>query len=72
MTHGGIDGYSRLPVYLTCSTNNEARTVLHHFEKAVLQYGIPSRVRSDCGGENVRVGQYMEQHRGESKHSCLF
>ena len=29
--HGGIDGYSRLPVYLTASSNNRASTVLIAF-----------------------------------------
>ena len=29
--HGGIDGYSRIPVFLHCSDNNEATTVLQLF-----------------------------------------
>ena len=31
IVHGGIDGYSRLAVYLTCNTNNEAGTVYNDF-----------------------------------------
>ena len=59
VTHAGIDGYSRLIVYLRCSTNNKARTVYELFIEAVHQYHLPSRVRSDQGGENILVGQHM-------------
>ena len=65
--HGGIDGYSRTIVYLTCSTNNEASTVMSSYMDAVSVHGLPDQVRSDQGGENVEVWQYMlEQHHSES------
>ena len=57
VVHGGIDGYSRMIVYLSSSTNNRALTVYSLFRKATEEYGIPSRVRSDKGGENVLVCQ---------------
>ena len=64
--HGGIDGFSRLPVFLKVSPNNTARTVLEAFRQAVSCYGLPERVRSDKGGENVLVAEYMLANRGPS------
>ena len=67
VVHGGIDGYSRTVVFLRCSTNNRASTVMASFSDAVSNYGVPDKVRSDLGGENVDEWQYMlEQHRSES------
>ena len=46
--HGGIDGYSRVIVFLACGNNNRADTVLRSlFSQACLKYFIPSRVRCD-------------------------
>ena len=55
MVHSGIDGYSRLIVYLQCSCNNRRDTVLTHFLVAVSLYGVPERIRMDRGGKNVQV-----------------
>ena len=60
--HGGIDGFSRMIVYLKASTNNRAITVYQLFPTAVQTYGLPSRVRSDKGGENVDVAMFMLSH----------
>ena len=35
IVHGGIDGYSRLVVYLKCADNNRACTVMQAFSEAV-------------------------------------
>ena len=73
VVHGGIDGYSRLPVYLRASTNNRAETVLGSFLEAVQCHGLPSRVRCDKGGENVKVSEFMLNHPncGPGRRSCI-
>ena len=65
VVHGGIDGYSRVPVYLHASDNNRSVTVLRS--------KLPSRVRADHGGENVLVSEYMLQHpdRGPGRGSFI-
>lgn len=65
--HGGIDGFSRLIVYLKCSDNNRAATVLQCFEDAVDKFGLPSKIRTDLRGENVDIWRYLiEQHHDDT------
>ena len=73
MVHGGIDGYSRIPVYLHASPNDRAATVVNVFTSAVDEYGLPSRVQCDKGGENYNVGWYMLNHpqRGPGRGSII-
>ena len=67
VTHGGIDGYSRLITFLQCSSNNRASTVLAAFSAAVETYGLPKRVRTDHGGENIEVWSMMMEEHGNNK-----
>ena len=50
-----VETWTRLIVFLQCSSNNKSSTVLRVFQNGVGQYGLPERVRSDRGGENVQV-----------------
>uniref|UniRef100_A0A672HNI3 Integrase core domain-containing protein n=1 Tax=Salarias fasciatus TaxID=181472 RepID=A0A672HNI3_SALFA len=71
--HGGIDGYSRKLMFLTASNNDRATTVLRAFLGAVQNFGLPIRVRSNKGGENVEVARYMLKHpeRGAERSSFI-
>ena len=60
--HGAIDGFSRVPVYLSCSNNNRAYSVLELFKEAVDCWGLPLKVCSDKGGENVGISMFMLSH----------
>lgn len=67
---GGIDGFSRLPVTLVC-TNNKSETQLSCFVNSVSEYGLPSRVRTDKGLENVRIPDYGIEKRGTDRGSII-
>ena len=71
VVHGGIDGFTRLCVYLACATNNRASTVRDNFLSATVEFGWPSRVRSDHGMENVEVARLMISHRGTGRGSHI-
>lgn len=71
VVHSGIDGYSCMIVYLQCATNNCSLTVYRLFKQATEQYGIPSRVRSDKGGENILVCQYVIAVRSTDRSSHI-
>lgn len=71
--HGAVDGFSRLITFLKVAGNNRAETVLSAFQQGVDEFGLPSRVRMDKGGENVAVAQFMIEHpqRGPGRGSAI-
>lgn len=70
--HGCIDGFSRRIMYLKCSSNNLAETVLDLFLSAVEGSGFwPSRIRVDHGVENVSVCDAMVRQQGEGRGSVI-
>ena len=69
--HGGIDGYSRLVVFLKASVDNRASTVFSSFQEAVAQYSLPSCVRTDLGLENIEVARFMVHTRGVNRGSII-
>mmetsp|Transcript_2818 Transcript_2818/g.4280 ORF Transcript_2818/g.4280 Transcript_2818/m.4280 type:complete len:357 (-) Transcript_2818:364-1434(-) len=66
--HGCIDGFSRRIIYLKCSMNKLAATVHGIFRDAVVEFGAPSCIRTDHGGENRDIG-FMIQALHEFEHS---
>ena len=73
MIHDAINGFSRLIMFLKVSNNNRASTVLSAFTEAIQEYGLPSRIKTDRGGENVQVSEYMLHHpdRGPGRGSVI-
>lgn len=71
VTHAGIDGYSRMIVFMKCSDNNRATTVYGAFLEAVDGLSLPSRLRCDQGRENILVAAHMLEHRGSERRSVI-
>ena len=70
VVHGGL---MDTPGYPFISKQLLTTTVLECFLHAVREYGLPSRVRSDKGGENMLVSQFMLEHpeRGTGRSSFI-
>ena len=62
--HSCIDGFSRMATSLICASDNRAETALKAFLSGVEVFGLPARVRGDCGTENVAIVEYMLQQQG--------
>ena len=56
---------------LKYSDNNKADTVLPRFREAVNEFGLPNRVRTDKGLENVGIAEFMIHNRGTSRGSTI-
>ena len=59
MIHASIDGFSKMVTSLVCASDNRAETALTAFLSEVKVFGLPVRVRSGCGTENVAIADYM-------------
>ena len=57
---------------MRASNNNSADTVLDVFVEAIQQYGVPSRVRGDRGGENHDVSILMILLCGTNRASFMW
>jgi len=62
---------SRTLTFIRCSDNNRASTVLEGYLVGVRQYGCPSRLRTDRGGENVAIADYMITTRGLNRNTVI-
>jgi hypothetical protein len=62
--HGGIDGFSRMVVFMVAANNNRAESMYDAFQGGVNEFGWPSRVRGDRGQENRDVRLAMEHRHG--------
>ena len=72
VVHAFIDGKSRAVTAVRVSNNNRAETVLNVFLEGTQAWGIPSQVRGDHGGENIRVAEWMEENRGRGRGSYIW
>ncbi|XP_053380733.1 uncharacterized protein LOC123532085 [Mercenaria mercenaria] len=71
VVHGGIDGFSRLVTFLRASSNNRAKTSFVFFLRSVADHGLPSRIRTDNGGEYVHVRRFMNTELGPNRGSAI-
>ena len=53
------------------ANSNRFDTAFAAFRHGVSEYGMPSRVRTDRGGENMLIGEYLLQTRGTGRHSII-
>lgn len=71
VVHGGVDGYSRAVVFLQCSSNNKAATVLEQFLIGTRTFHFPRRIRTDHGTENVEVARFMLQRYNAASNPVI-
>lgn len=70
VTHARIDGYSHLIVFIHCS-DNCSTTVHKHFLEPTRLCGLPSRVQTDQGKENIKIAENMLEHHGVNCASVI-
>ncbi|KAI8491133.1 DNA replication licensing factor, mcm4 component [Branchiostoma belcheri] len=64
---GGVDGYSKTCTFLSATGSNTAAFMMRAFLRGCREYGIPSRIRTDDGGENSEIGRFMVELRAASE-----
>ena len=57
--------------YLRAAGENTARRGLQFFLLAIQRYSLPSRIRTDEGGEYAHVRRFMERQMGDNRGSAL-
>lgn len=57
---------------MVVETSNTADTAFAAFRQAITKHTLPSWVRGDRGGENLKVAVYMVQYRGLRRASFMF
>jgi hypothetical protein len=57
---------------LRASANNQASTVLNLFLDGTDDFGFPSRVRGNRGGENMDVAVFMIMRNGPKRASFIW
>ena len=71
VVHGAIDGFSRATVFLKCSNNNEAATVVDLFQTGTNTFHYPRRIRTDYGTENIEVARLMLNRYGVDSNPVI-
>ena len=69
--HGGMDGYSRVVVFLKCTSNNQSETVLENFMEACERVRVPSHICTDHGTKNVAVAKAILEIKGAETNLVL-
>jgi hypothetical protein len=67
----GVDGCTRMITHLRVADNNEALTTFQSFMVGVEEYGLPDRIRTDHGGENLVIMKLMLRMRGYDRKSVI-
>lgn len=68
---GAIDGASRRVLFLHATDNKSADMEAAFMIDAVVEYGVPHKLRSDCGKENVDVERFARLLR-EAGYKILY
>ena len=57
--------------YSTIFGSEKKKAVLKLFEEAIIDFGAPSRIRTDKGGENTHIWELKTEIRGNARGSFL-